>query len=124
VVRGRLYLGIFLVAITVYHVWIYLTIEDYAKQSFVAHEIPLFSVTASLTLGVVCRQFWARYLLIAFLMWRVGATLIFLPGYFDLMGLSPAFLFRAVSGPVMHSLIIWALISVPSIRRLVSRNYE
>jgi hypothetical protein len=120
VVKARLYLGIFFVVITVYYAWVYASTEDYAKQRFLVHEIPLFAITASLLLGAICRQEWARYLLIAFLIIRVGSTLIFLPTYLE----SPLLFFEEAISPVLDSLLIWALISVPSIRRLVARNYE
>ena len=122
--RGRAYLVLFFLLLQFYHVWIYFTTEPYARQELVAHEAPLFVITAALYFGVACRQNWARYLLIAFTMFRVGATLIFLPAFIEPMMASNEMLFRLLTGPVLDAVTIWGLISIPSIRRLVSRTYE
>jgi hypothetical protein len=123
-VRGRGYVVLLFVLLCGYHVWAYLITQDYAKRAYVAHEIPWFCITTALFSGIFCRQNWARYILIALQLFRLGATLIFLPYYIEQMMQSFDLLVTMLSGPLVNAVTIWSLISIPSIRRLVIRNYE
>lgn len=118
------YLALFWILLTLYHVWGYLGTEDYQKRAFLAHEARWFIITTSLFIGVFCRQNWARYLLIALLVVRLGATLIFLPSFTEEMLHSIRACFDSLCYPILDALIIWGLISIPSIRRLATPAYH
>jgi hypothetical protein len=119
-----IYLALFWLALVLYHVWGYLSTEDYHKRAYLAHEARWFIITTSLFVGVFCRQSWSRYLLIALLLFRLGSTLIFLPISTEEMLHSLEACLDNLSGPVLDAGIIWGLISIPSIRRLVSRAHH
>lgn len=121
--RGVIYLALFWVLLTLYHVSGFLGTADYDKREYLAHEARWFIITTSLFVGVACRQNWSRYLLVALLLFRLGATLIFVPSFTEQMLQSLQVCFNVLSGPTLNALIIWGLISIPSIRRLVSRHY-
>ena len=122
--RGRGYVVLLFLLLAGYHSWAYFITQDYAKRDYVAHEIPWFVITTGLFVGIFCRQNWARYMLIALQMFRLGATLIFLPAYIEPMMHSFDLVVSLLSGPLVNTVLIWSLISIPSIRRLVVRNYE
>jgi hypothetical protein len=119
-----IYLILFWFLLTAYHVLGYLGTPDYGKREYLAHEARWFIITTSLFIGVLCRQGWSRYLLIGLLMFRLGATMVYVPMDTERMLQSVAVFFDVMSYPILDGLIIWGLISIPSIRRLVSRNYR
>jgi len=121
--RGIIYLALFWLLLTLYHVSGYLGTPDYGRRDYVAHEARWFIITSSLFVGVACRQNWSRYLLIAILLFRLGATLMFVPTFTEEMLQSFQVCFSVLSGPALNALIIWGLIAIPSVRRLVSRHY-
>jgi hypothetical protein len=121
--RGRIYLALFWLVLTFFHGWGYLVTADYEKREYLAHEAKWFIITTSLFTGAFCRQNWSRYLLIALLLFRLGATMLFIPTYTEAMLQSIQVCFNVLSGPTLNALIIWGLIAIPSIRRLVSRHY-
>lgn len=122
--RGRIYLILFWLLLNGYNVFVYWTTPDYDRRALLRHEAPLFVVLTSLFAGILCRQNWSRYLLISFLLYRAGATLIFVPNRTEEMLQSLEVAFDVLLAPVLLSLVIWGLIAIPSIRRLVSRTYE
>jgi hypothetical protein len=121
--RGIIYLALFWVLLTLYHVSGYLGTADYDKREYIAHEARWFIISTALFVGVCCRKNWSRYLLIALLLFRLGATLIFVPSFTEQMLQDLQVCLNVLSGPIINAVIIWGLISIPSIRRLVSRHH-
>lgn len=107
-----------------YHLLEYLRAPEYTKRDFARHEAPLFIITTSLFAGVICRQGWARYLLLFFLLFRLVSTLIFVPVETELMLQSLTVAINVLFYPVLNACILWGIACIPSIRRLVSRSYE
>lgn len=100
--RGRGYVVLLFLLLGGYHTWGYFVTEDYAKRAYVAHEVSWFIITTGLFVGIFCRQNGARYILIALQLFRLGATLVFLPAYVE---------------PMMHSFDL--LVSMLSGQRMV-----
>jgi len=122
--RGRLYLVLIFLLLFAFNLWNFSFTPNYEKQDFLLHEVPIGMVVTSLLAGVWCRQFWARYLLAAILLVRAVASCIMLSKYTELIFSSWVFACTMLSGPVLYAALTWALLSLPSIRRLVSRRYE
>lgn len=97
---------------------------SYAKQDYARHEAPMAIIVTSLFVGVICRQGWARYLLLALLLFRLGSTLVFVPMQTEAMLQNPALAIDVFFYPALAGSIIWGIMAIPSIRRLVSRTYE
>lgn len=125
VVLGRVYLIGFWILARSHDVWISLTTpEDYLRDVLVKI-VPLGILDTALFGALLGRQAWARYLLITYHMYRVASYLIVIPITLQVTHqVDGALIFRMASAPVMDSLIIWALICSPDIRRLVTRTYE
>ncbi len=107
-----------------YHLLGYWNTAEYAKRDYAHREAPMAIVTTSLFVGVLYRQPWARYLLLALLLFRLGSTLVFVPTQTEMMLQNPATAIDVFFYPVLAGCIIWGIKSIPSIRRLVSRTYE
>jgi TctA family transporter len=107
-----------------YHVLGFLNTPEYAKRDYARHEAPMAIITTSLFIAVIYRQAWARYLLLALLLFRLGSTLIFVPMQTEAMLQNPAMAIDVLFYPALAGCIIWGIKSIPSIRRLVSRTYE
>jgi len=122
--RGRLYLAVMFLLMFAFSLMNLLLTPSYDRQAFLLYEAPMGIVITSLLAGVWCRQFWARYLLIGVLAIRVAAGGIAVAKFADMMLGNWIFALAILSGPALYAAIIWALVSAPSIRRLVSRQYE
>ena len=122
--RGRIYLILFWLLLNAYHLLGYFGTAEYAKRDYARHEAPIFVITTSLFVAVICRQGWARYLLLFFLLFRLVSTLIFVPTQTEAMLQSFPAAVDVLFYPVLNACILWGIVSIPSIRRLVSRTYE
>ncbi|MDR3403861.1 MAG: hypothetical protein P4L99_15300 [Chthoniobacter sp.] len=122
--RGRLYLVLIFLVLFTFNLVNYLFTPYYEKQDLLLHEVPIGIVMTSLLVGVWCRQFWARYLLAALALFRVVASFIILPAFAEMIMSNWVIALSMLIGPILYALVTWAVLGLPSIRRLVSRRYE
>lgn len=121
---GRMILAGAFVLFRVHELWIYFSTPEGGRKQILGLALPIGLLTTALMVCLWYRKPWARALLIAIFLIRVGAAMVFIPTLIDAMLADPGFLFRVLSAPILDALFAWALIASPDIRRLGSRYFE